>query len=470
MFRTSKNVYIMKTNESSKKIASGIGFLKLLCIGLLGLGLLIPLVMISELVHERSRRKQEVGMEITSKWGQSQELAGPVMVIPYEKEVISKVNEGGQVKTLVSYQTEYLHLLPNTLKVSQEVKPETRRRSLYRSVVYQSVTTMTGDFSGLNLEKEGVRPEAVAWDKARLVLGISDLKGLSAFPELTWNARSLEAGSEPLALFKENLSAPLDLSEAKDARGTFSVKLNVRGSEFLSIAPLGRENEIRVKGDWGSPGFDGDYLPAEHEVKDGSFEARWSVPSLDRKIPQQWSHALVGLPSEGLGDKGIAPLGLQVVKVTFPDGVDLYQQTDRTLKYGVLVIALAFLALLFTEILRQTPFHIIHYGLIGAALVIFYTLLLSFSEHIGFNPAYLGAFLATNGIITWFVRNISGSTLTAGIFAGILTLFFGFNFVLMQLEDYALLVGSIGLFVILATLMYLAGKINWFDNRREVQD
>jgi len=122
---------------------------------------------------------------------------------------------------------------------------------------------------------------------------------------------------------------------------------------------------------------------------------------------------------------------------------------------------------MFTEILSKTPFHIIHYGLIGAALVIFYTLLLSVSEHLGFNTAYLIAFLATNGIITWFVRNISKSTLTALFFAGILTLFFGFNFVLMQLEDYALLVGSVGMFVILFALMYVTGKINWLATDRE---
>lgn len=450
--------------KTTKKIAAGISFLKILFTALLGLALLIPLVMISELVNERSRRKQEVGREITAKWGQSQELSGPVMVIPFEKEIISKVNEAGQVKALVSYQTEYLHLLPNKLQVSQEVKPETRRRGIYQSVVYTSVTRMTGDFQELNLEKEGIKPEAVAWDKARLILGVSDLKGLSAFPEITWNEKQAETNTSPVSLFSENLSAGIDLSEAKNTRGTYTIKLNLRGSDFISIAPLGRENEITVKGNWGSPGFDGDYLPAERTVKDNFFQASWSVQSLDRKVPQQWTYPRVSLPIENAGEKNVVerPLVPHVVKVAFLDGVDLYQQTDRTLKYGVLVIVLAFLALMFTEILRQTPFHIIHYGLIGAALVIFYTLLLSFSEHIGFNAAYLAAFLATNGIITWFVRSISKSTLTAGIFAAILTLFFGFNFVLMQLEDYALLVGSIGLFVILSALMYLTSKINWF--------
>lgn len=453
--------------KTEKRVVAGISFLKILFIAVLGLILLIPLVMISNLVYERSGRKQEAGREITSKWGKSQEISGPVMVIPYEKEMISKVNEAGQVKTVVTYQTSYLHLLPNKLQADQEVKPETRRRGIYSVVVYTSVTRLKGDFLQLNLEKEGIKPEAVAWDKARLILGISDLKGLSAFPEVVWNGKKAETSTSSMSLFAGDISAPVDLSQAKTTLGTFVVQLNVRGADFTGIVPLGRENEITIQGDWGSPGFDGDYLPVERTVKDNFFRADWSVQSLDRAIPQQWTGRQVGLPEETSGQKGVVQPSLAVVKVTFPDGVDLYQQTDRTIKYGILVIVLAFLALIFTEILRRTSFHIIHYGLIGAALVIFYTLLLSFSEQIGFNAAYLVAFIATNGIITWFVRSISKSTLTAMIFAGILTLFFGFNFVLMQLEDYALLVGSIGLFLILSALMYLTTKITWVTSETE---
>lgn len=455
--------------KKDQKIVSGVSFLKILFIALLGLVLLIPLVMISGLVKERSARKLEVGREITSKWGQSQEIVGPVIVIPYEKEIVSKVNEGGHIKTMVSYQTEYLHLLPNKLRVTQEVKPEIRKRGIYQTVVYTSVTQINGDFLALNLEKEGIKPEAVAWDKARLELGVSDLKGLSAFPEVAWNGKQAETNSSTASLFNENLSAPVNLAQEKTTLGTFAIKLNIRGADFTSIAPLGRENEITIKGNWGNPAFDGDYLPAERTVKGNFFQARWSVQSLDRKIPQQWTNTEIGYPSGNTGEVKYSARRppVAVVKVVFLDGVDLYQQTDRSLKYAALVIVLAFLSLMFTEILSRTPFHIIHYALIGAALVIFYTLLLSFSEQIGFNAAYLTAFIATNGIITWFIRSISKSTLTALIFACILTLFFGFNFVLMQLEDYSLLVGSIGMFLILSALMYLTSKINWFPDNTE---
>ena len=457
-----------------KNITAGISFFKVLFIVILGLVLLIPLVMISSLVSERSQRKLEVSQEITSKWGQSQEVSGPVIVVPYEKEIISKVKEGSSLKTLVSYQTEYLHLLPNKLQVSQDVKPEARSRGIYKSIVYTSVTDMKGDFLKVSLEKEGIKPEAIAWDKARLVLGVSDLKGLSSFPEVVWNGKKIEVetNTSVVSMFKENLSAPVDLSALKSTEGTFSVKLNLRGSDFISIAPLGRETDITVKGNWGSPSFDGDYLPNERTVNPDSFEAKWAIQSLDRKIPQQWTNIRMSLPYEKANeDKVVNNIPVtNVVKVAFLDGVDLYQQTERTIKYGVLIIALAFLALFFTEIISKTPLHIIHYGLIGAALVIFYTLLLSFSEHIGFNFAYLTAFLATNGIITWFVKNISKSGLTALVFSGILTLFFGFNFVLMQLEDYSLLVGSVGMFIILAALMYITSKINWFPKTDETSE
>jgi inner membrane protein len=454
-----------------KNITAGISFLKVIFIVVLGLVLLIPLLMISSLVHERSQRKLEVGQEITSKWGQSQEVSGPVIAIPYEKEIITKVKEGNALKTMVSYQTEYLHLLPNKLQVSQDVKPETRSRGIYNSIVYTSLTEMKGDFLKVSLEKEGIKPEDIAWSKARLVMGVSDLKGLSSFPEVIWNGKKIEVetNTSAVSMFRESLSAPIDLSDLKSSEGTFSIQLNLRGSDFINISPLGRETDIHIKGKWGSPSFDGDYLPNEREVTKDSFEAKWVIQSLDRKIPQQWTSNRISLPYEKTNEDNVVNQlpTTNVVKVTFLDGVDLYQQTERTLKYGVLVIALAFLALFFTEIISKTPLHIIHYGLIGAALVIFYTLLLSISEHIGFNLAYLAAFLATNGIITWFVKNISKSKLTAIVFSGILTLFFGFNFVLMQLEDYSLLVGSIGLFIILAALMYVTGKINWFPKADE---
>lgn len=449
-----------------KNITARISFFKVLFIVVLGVVLLIPLVMISSLVTERSKRKQEVSQELTSKWGQSQEISGPVIVVPYEKEIVSKVKEGNILKTMVSYQTEYLHLLPNKLRISQNVKPETRSRGIYNSVVYTSISEINGDFSKVLLEKEGIKSEDVAWSNARLVLGVTDLKGLSSFPEVIWDGKKIEVETNPsvASIFQENLTAPIDLSRTKSTEGVFSIKLNLRGSNFIGISPLGRETDILVKGNWGNPSFNGDYLPNEYKISSNSFSAKWIIQSLDRKIPQQWVGASVSLPVENKDDdKSLAKMtNTNVVKVTFLDGIDLYQQTDRTLKYGVLVILLSFLALFFTEIMTKTSLHIIHYGLIGAALVIFYTLLLSFSEHIGYNLAYLVAFVATNGIITWFVRNITSSTISAAIFAGILTLFFGFNFVLMQLEDYSLLVGSVGMFIILATLMYITGKVNWF--------
>lgn len=449
-----------------KNVSPGINFQKIIFIIILGILLIVPLMMISSTTKERSERKKSVTEEITSKWGRSQEISGPVLVIPFNREVKSTITENNVQKTLISYQTEYLQVLPSKLRIESSVKPESRKRGIYESVVYTSTSIIKGDFEKLQLEKEGILPENVEWAKAKLIVGISDLKGLGTFPEVSWNNTKIEieGSSSTSSLFRENLTAPLDLSPNKTSEGSFSITLDVRGSDFLSVAPLGKQTQISINGKWGIPSFDGDYLPDDRTVTSDSFKASWNIHSVDRKLPQQWTSSNpVSRPTYEL-DPAPTPRKIQknnIIKVAFLSGVDLYQQTERTLKYGILIIALAFLALIFTEILTKTTFHIIQYALIGFALVVFYTLLLSLSEHIGFSPAYLLAFLTTNGIVTWFVRAVSKNNTTALMFAGILTLFFGFNYVLMQLEDYSLLVGSVGIFIILLVLMYITTKVNW---------
>lgn len=447
---------------------SGISFLKVFFIAVIGIIMLILLFLISGLVRERGLTKQQVSKETSSKWGGSQLISGPILVIPFEKETVRKVREEGIEKTIVSYTTAYLHLLPQNVKILQDVKSEPRKRGIYETIVYKSITELQGDFDQADFIKEGINPQKVFWNKAKLIVGVSDLKGLSRFPEVSWNNKNLEIepdGSD-FKLFEQNLSTPLDLSPGQSSKGTFKISLNLQGADNMSFSALGKENHIQVKGNWASPGFDGDFLPVSRTIKTNGFDANWSIQSMNRELPQQWINNMGGMyltPSEQ-SEPNKAFYLKSDVKISFTNGVDLYHQTERTLKYGILIIGLTFLALFFTELINQKPFHVLHYALIGTALVIFYTLLLSFSEHIGFNPAYLLAFLATNVLISLFVKSISKSTKTSLIFALILAVFYGFNFVLMQLEDFALVVGSIGVFVILAILMYITSKINLFPD------
>lgn len=433
-----------------------IGYLKIVMIGALGVGMLILLFLIGGLVRDRSSTKKQVSNEISSKWGSNQLIIGPILAIPFEKATSKRVMLDGAEKTTITYSTDYLYLLPKQLKTDQSLVAESRKRGIYSTIVYKSVNKISGNFEKINLESESISTEDVKWDKAKIIMGVSDLKGLGKVPMVVWNNKQIEIelDKNEFPFIENSLVAPINISMSKTTVGTFDIQIDLQGAEHLSLAPLGKENRINIKGNWPNPSFDGAYLPTSRGVNTDGFNASWSIQSFDRGLPQQWIGAISEPNSPVYKPKNIVTVGLL-------NGVDLYQQTERTLKYGILIIGLSFIALLFTELISHASFHIIHYGLIGVALVLFYTLLLSFSEHIGFNWAYLFSFFATTVLICLFVLSISKSLKTSLIFAATLSVFYGFNFVLMQLEDYALLVGSVGMFVILSILMYVSSKVNF---------
>lgn len=454
----------MKISENKKW-----SYLKIFFIGFLSLASLLPIIMISNLVRERSQRMQEVRNEISTKWAGPQEIAGPIIVIPFEKESTEKIKQAGVEKTVFTYTTQYLHLLPEVTNIKQNISPEIRSRGLYRAIVYNSKSGLNGSFTQVNLAKEGIKPENVKWDKARIVIGVADLKGLGSVPKIIWNNThlELEANDMDFKIFGGDLSAPVVLNGT--TTGKYSLELNLKGSTDMEIAFLGKSNHAEVSGKWADPSFDGSYLPNKREVNKNGFSASWDVQGFDRSLPQQWTNATGGLPTKQEDVQTVKNFNDNSIKVVLLDGIDLYSQTDRTLKYAIIIVILSFLALFFTELINNKTFHIVHYGLIGASLVIFYTLLLSFSEYVGFAPAYAIAFIAILGLISWFVYRISKSGKVTRIVAGILTVFYGFNYVLMQLEDYALLAGSIGMFIILATLMYVASKIDWASDSSKLE-
>lgn len=212
-----------------------------------------------------------------------------------------------------------------------------------------------------------------------------------------------------------------------------------------------------MDGNWGTPSFDGRILPDTRKVNDSDFYARWHMLYYNTPYPQGWTG------SDGLlnnqSKQRDATFG---VKLRLP--VDEYQETTRTNKYAILIILLTFVSLVLTELISKQKIHSFNYVLIGAAMIIFYTLLLSFSEQIGFNWAYLVASVATIGLITAFIGSLLQKRITALSFAGILLAFYAFIFIIIQLEDFALMAGSIALFIIVAVLMYFSRKINWNQN------
>ncbi len=430
---------------------------KLFFIGFLLILLLLPQVWVSDLIGERQQMQEETVSEITRNWGSGQEFSGPVWIVPYTSYEKSR-KDGKETVTAVPAN---LYLLPDTLEITGEVHPEVRYRNIYEAVVYQSNLEVKGHFGEIELKKSGIIPENLHWDRARIVLGISDLKGLRNTPDFILDGEKypIETDVYNTALFENNLMAVPDFSKPGKGGHEFSFKLDLRGSDVIRIKPLGKVNSVMLRGNWADPKFEGDYLPERREVAAEGFEANWSVPYFNRSLPQQWLATDTRLESSVGKDSNPDQTDFLGVKFLLP--VDNYQKTTRTVKYALLVISLTFVSLFFTEILTRRRVHPIQYMLIGAAMTIYYTLLLSLSEYLGFSAAYGIASVSTIILIAVFVKAILKNLRTTILFSAILSAFYLFIFVIMQLQTLSLLVGSIGLFVIIAALMYFSNKVNW---------
>ena len=296
-------------------------------------------------------------------------------------------------------------------------------------------------------------------DKAKLTFGISDLKGLKTNPVV--KAGNIIATATPAfnnqALFADGLQVNLNLKNENIDNLPFSYSLDLTGTDELSFLQLGKTTDVEVNGDWPSPSFDGRFLPDSRKIDDKGFKAHWRMLYYNGVFPQQWS----GVDSllNNVSRQQDAIFG---VKLRLP--VDEYQKTTRTSKYAILIVLLTFISLFLTELIRKQKVHSFNYILIGAAMIIYYILLLSFSEQIGFTYAYLVASVATVALVTTFIASLLKNKRAAALFAGILSIFYVFIFVIIQLEDFALMVGSIALFIIIAVLMYFSRKINWDRN------
>ncbi|QQT24290.1 cell envelope integrity protein CreD [Sphingobacterium spiritivorum] len=483
----------METKEVSflEKIMQSVA-VKLIMILVLTLIMLIPMHWISELIEERKYREQEVNSEIALKWGKQQVIGTPVLAIPYTKiadQISEKKIQNTEVKVIEKVKlTEWIFLLPNHVKIDSKVSPEPLKRGIYKVVVYNTKLNISGDFDSLNLSKLKIDPADVNWDQARVVFGVEDFKGLKATPQFTWKDQKLEL--EPdfnnLTLFSQSLTAPVAIANEKDSKQNFNISFDLKGSKSLNFLPLAAQTDISISGNWSNPSFNGAFLPEDRQVGANNFSAKWSIPSFSRKLPQSWTGTAETLykfysdieetqysattmpePTSSTTYTQQTLTNDDMVSVNFLPEVNQYQKTTRVAKYGILVILLTFTALLFTEIVKKQRIHIIQYILIGAAMALFYSLLLALSEQMGFNIAYVLAALATVGLIAVFIKGITKDNKTAAIFAGILSTFYVFIYVLMQLRDLSLIVGTIGMFVILAVLMRLSTKINWyqFDNK-----
>ncbi len=425
---------------------------KLVFIGILILVLMIPSSLIDDLIRERAGRQDEMIKDVADKWSGSQTVKGPVLIIPYRKTAKFMENDKEITKEVI----ETLYILPENLKIKANVKPEVLHRGMFETVVYNSAIRLTGNFAKADVAGLGLTPDQLMLDKARLEFSISDLKGLKNNPVI--NAAGMQVVAEPSFnsrdLFANGLKGNINLAATSGNAFNFDYTLDLKGSQELHFLHLGKTTEVEVDGKWSSPSFDGRSLPDKREIDSSGFKASWKMLYYNRPYPQQWvndNDLLNGKKKEDDASFG--------VKLRLP--VDQYQKITRTSKYAILIILLTFVSLLLTELIRKQRIHAFNYILIGGAMIIYYTLLLSFSEQVGYNIAYLIASVSTIGLVSAFIASLLKNKAAAGLFALILSIIYIFIFVIIQLEDLALLIGSIALFVIVALLMYFSRKINW---------
>lgn len=418
--------------------------LKVAAIGFLTLLLLIPMAMIQSLVMERRTRQMEATNEISSKWGYEQRLTGPILVVPYKTFEYDKESK----KTIEIGHLAYF--LPEELKVDGSLTPEIRNRGIFDVAVYSSNLAVEGFFKSPKIEtSESIQ---VDWKGAFITIGISDLRGIKEAINFTWNGSSLvcEPGVKIGNLVESGVTVNNPFQENLDAgeyRFAFNVSLN--GSRSISFVPVGRETNVNIQSPWGNPSFEGAFLPNDRKITESNFSASWKVLELNRNYPQKWIDSEANLNNSSFGVALLLP-------------VETYQITERSMKYAILFIALTFMVFFFVEMMRKLKVHPIQYILVGFGLILFYLLLLSLSEQMGFGLAYLIASFGIVTMITSYAFSIFKNIRLTVILAGILVLLYGFLYILLQMQDYALLMGSVGLFIILATMMYLSHKINWY--------
>ena len=428
------------TQDGPKMKRSDRMLLKLILIGLLSVILLIPQQIILHVVNERNATQVEAEKEVEQMWSTPQRVVGPIVRIPAKKNTAKDV-----------------YLLPEELQVKGDVRTETRHRGNFDVTVYTANLTLDGS---LQIPSPSNYVDSVYdLSRAEVLLSLSDFRGLSENIVLQLNGKDYPMRSDKDGELGSVLCCRIPVKELQDiVSAVYSVRLHLKGSESLMFLPVGNSTSVQLTSNCATPSFQGNFLPEERTVADSGFTATWKVLALNRDFGQsvtrwcEYGNEVSHSVSMNKNEFGVM-MRMPVLQ---------YQQTTRSVKYAYLFIFLTFATVFFVEYRRQTPIHPVQYLLIGAALLLFYTLLLSFSEHIPFLWSYIIAMVMTIMLITGYLAGILKIRKTALMVGALLLALYIFMYVLLQMETYALLFGSLGLFVILAVLMYASQKVKWY--------
>ena len=435
--------------QNEKKARPG---LKLLLIAGMCVAFLIPQLLIQNLVSERKYRENDAESEVFQKWGSEQTIAGPFIEVDYSTST-SKTGADGAVAVEPANASANVRnsmmIMPELLDVKGQVNTKPLKRGIYDFIVYETSLDLRGQFKLPKDFEKNQKGKTCYFEEAKVTINMTSLRGLRDNVILDLGGKKYEMESRS---GQSGLTCQVDLSALLSGDTIdFAVTIPFKGSGNLMFAPVGQTTTVDLSSDCATPSFNGNYLPDERQVNDSGFQANWKILAINRNFPQVTRN-------EREIDNSTFGVELKVP-------VEQYQQTDRAIKYAFLIILLTFAAVFFVEIRKATPIHPVQYLLIGIALIIFYTLLLSFSEHINFGLSYLIACVMTNGMIVVFMASIAKDRKTALGIGLLLTVLYAFVYVLLQLESYALLVGSVGLFIILGIAMFATQKIDWYKKK-----
>lgn len=456
-------------------------FTRLFVIGFLILILQIPTFSLFGIINERQTLRQTAIQDVTSKWGKDQIVVGPRLLVPYIKRTGGD-KPGDKIQELQKIAT----FLPEDLQITGTMATETRYRGLFQVPVYTTKLDLKGKFDPADFSPWGIKPEDVLWDKAELVVQISDPRAISDQVNLKWNNATLpfNPGLGKLYAGEPNLAAdpvpvnpdatsrfygnsPAGLSSttgihvrlakqiAEKQASSFTIPLELRGSEKLNFVPMGKLTQVSLTSNWANPSFQGGWLPEKPTVSAKGFEAKWQIPFLGRNFPQQWTDE--------------SPVSDSVIYQT-RFGVDLYSPVDnyhmaeRSIKYNFLFIILTFAVLWLFEITARLRVHPLQYLMVGVAMCLFYLLQLALSEHLGFHQAYVIASLAIVVLITSYTMSVLRAKRRGSLVGIMQVCLYSYLYVVLASQDYSLLLGSVGLFVFLAGVMYATRRVDWFNS------
>ena len=428
--------------------------LRVLLIVFLVLLLQIPALMISGVISERESTRAEAITEVTGKWGGEQSIVGPKLIVPYLNKWIEETSSGSRTRTEI----RYAHFLPNTLAISGRVASEVRYRGIFKVPVYRLDLEFSGDFGQPDFSDWEVEPDEILWERSHLVVKISDARSIQEQATLTWNGSEIGflPGPGESEVPDPGIHAPV-AKLAQVENGEFNFSLSLNGSVGVFFVPFGRDTTVQLESTWSDPSFQGSWLPTDRSIDKDGFDATWKIPSLGRNYPQKWNS------SSSVGEAiSASRFGVDLITP-----VDHYRMAQRSVKYSALFLFLTFGSLWLFEVLAGIRVHSLQYLLVGAGMCLFYLLELSLSEQLGFLAAYVIATASVVALIFGYSAAVLGGLHRASIMGLILTALYLYLYILLRNQDYALLVGSIGLFLILAGVMYLTRKVDWYSLKTE---